>query len=88
MKGSRSRIDDRNFAKHRRMQEQQAVEALERNLSHIAGQIVASSTTPSEAALACQMVSKSHSLGEENTWRLIEKVMVFFHEKCSSEHFS
>ncbi|MGE5517131.1 MAG: hypothetical protein ACM31D_15100 [Bacteroidota bacterium] len=88
MKGSRSRINDRNFAKHRRMQEEQAAEALDRNLSHIAGQIVSSSTTPSEAVLACQMVSRIHSLDEDSTWRLIEKVMVFFHEKCSSEHFS
>jgi hypothetical protein len=88
MKGSRSRINDRTFAKQRRMQEQLAAEALERNLSHIAGQIVASSRTPSDAVLACQMAAQSHSLGEGNTWRLIEMVMVFFHEKCSSEHLS
>lgn len=88
MKGSRSKTNDRDFAKIRRMQEQQAAEALERNLSQIAGQIVASSTTPTEAVVACQMVSKSHSLGEDNTWRLIEKVMVFFHEKSSGGRLS
>lgn len=86
MKGSRSRTNDRNYAKYRKMQQQQAEEALRRNLSHIAGEIVSSSTTPSDAVLACHMASKAHALSEDDTWVLIEKVMVFFHEKCSQEN--
>ncbi|OJX79939.1 hypothetical protein [Magnetospirillum sp. 64-120] len=85
MKGFRGKINDRQFAKLRKTRNQEAAEALERNLSHIAGEIVASSATPSEAVEACQIVAQAHSLGEEHTWRLIEKVMAFFHEKCGRE---
>lgn len=82
MKGFRAKINDRKYSKLRKTRDQEVTQAFERNLSHIAGEIVASSTTPSEAVEACQIVAQAHSLGDERTWRLIEKVMALFYEKC------
>lgn len=81
MKGARVRNVGKGHVSGTTSQQERR-DALQRQLDAIASEIAARSATPQEAALACEMAARFHSLDHADTWLLVERVMVAVCEKA------